>query len=277
MSTTAPPPSVTRQQSAAESGELISVDASTSSTVSGPASWRNAFGLSSAHSRAATATSARCSRPARTVQVGAARPSRSTTAGTAGRTAPRTAPRACAPRTRRRASATAPSAGWWRTRSRRPSAWPASIACAARATYSRTPSRRRTSSRPTTAAGRGSRRAALVENRATLVVARPSTSPSVRPASASARVTACVWSSRIAAAGDAEVALGGAHERDATCVIAARPPSRRRGRRRRGPCRRRTSTVDSTVTRSPAPSRVGLDRGDGGDAADRSRRRTRGS
>ena len=57
--TTAPPPSVSRQQSSLCRGSLIMGDSSTSSMVSG--SRDQALGLSRAHSRAATATSASCS------------------------------------------------------------------------------------------------------------------------------------------------------------------------------------------------------------------------
>jgi hypothetical protein len=56
----APPPSVTRQQSRTVSGELTMRLASTSSMLSGPRS--KAPGCSRAHARAATATSASCSR-----------------------------------------------------------------------------------------------------------------------------------------------------------------------------------------------------------------------
>ena len=58
--TMAPPPSVTRQQSRTVNGSLIGRAFSTSAMVSG--CFSHATGLSSAHSRAATATSANCSR-----------------------------------------------------------------------------------------------------------------------------------------------------------------------------------------------------------------------
>ena len=58
--TSAPPPSVTRQQSRTVSGELTMREPSTSSMVSGVFS--HAAGLSSAHWRAATAICASCSR-----------------------------------------------------------------------------------------------------------------------------------------------------------------------------------------------------------------------
>ena len=56
VSTTAPPPSVWRQQSRRWSGELSTGESSTSPTASGPAPCMKATGLSSAHARAATAT-----------------------------------------------------------------------------------------------------------------------------------------------------------------------------------------------------------------------------
>ena len=59
VTTTAPPASVTRQQSSRWSGHEIMRDASTSSTVSG--SRIMARGFSCAHFRVATATSASCS------------------------------------------------------------------------------------------------------------------------------------------------------------------------------------------------------------------------
>ena len=57
---TAPPPSVTRQQSRTVSGSLTMREASTSATVSG--CFSKAAGFISAQRRAATATSANCSR-----------------------------------------------------------------------------------------------------------------------------------------------------------------------------------------------------------------------
>ncbi len=60
MTSKAPPPSVTRQQSRTVSGELSMRLLRTSSMLSGPRS--KAFGFRRAHARAATATSASCSR-----------------------------------------------------------------------------------------------------------------------------------------------------------------------------------------------------------------------
>ena len=60
VTTSAPPPSVTRQQSRTVSGELTIRLPSTSSMLSG--SRANASGCRRAHARAATATSASCSR-----------------------------------------------------------------------------------------------------------------------------------------------------------------------------------------------------------------------
>ena len=59
VSTTAPAPSVTRQQSSLCSGDASSGDASTSSTVIG--SWNRARGFMAAHSRVLTAICASCS------------------------------------------------------------------------------------------------------------------------------------------------------------------------------------------------------------------------
>ena len=60
VTTSAPPPSVTRQQSSRFIGQAIGFEASTSATVIG--SRIIARGLSDAHLRVATATSAICSR-----------------------------------------------------------------------------------------------------------------------------------------------------------------------------------------------------------------------
>jgi hypothetical protein len=60
VTTSAPPPSVTRQQSRTVSGWLTMRAARTSCTVSGSCS--HAFGFFNAHWRAATAISASCSR-----------------------------------------------------------------------------------------------------------------------------------------------------------------------------------------------------------------------
>ena len=121
---------------------------STSSTVSGPASWRNAARVQQRPlARGDRDLGELLARAAVPVQVLAAPPSRSTTAGTAGRTASRTAPPGvCAsstpPRLRERAERWLDAKLMTTTE-----ACPASIACAARATYHlEAPSRRRTSS-----------------------------------------------------------------------------------------------------------------------------------